>query len=374
MASASTAPAIPDRPFVDDPARSYTLPARYYWDPEVYAREMDAIFGHGWVCLGHGEALTDVGDYTTFVVGDQNVFVVRGKDGVLRGFHNVCSHRAHELLSGAGRTTVITCPYHAWSYHIDGALRTARGSEKVAGFNKDEFCLKPVRVEEFCGFIFVNLDNNAAPLADQSGGLEADIRGFAPDLDQLTHAHRLTFDIKANWKIVIDNFLECYHCPVAHPAFVGLIDVDSYRIVNHGIYSTHHARAGGRANKAYSTVGAEVADHAVWWLWPNTCILRFPGSANIMTMRMIPTGPEGIQWIIDFYFLDSTPDAAQAEAIAYVKDVLTPEDVSIVESVQRGLHSRGYNQGRFIVDEERSGQSEHGVHYFHSLVFKALED
>ena len=373
MAAARTAPAIPDRPFVDDPGRSYTLPARYYWDPEVHAREMDAIFGHGWVCLGHGETLGETGDYTTFVVGDQNVLVVRGKDGVLRGFHNVCSHRAHELLQGAGRTKVITCPYHAWSYHIDGTLRTARGSEKVAGFSKDEFCLKPVGAEEFCGFIFVNLDNHAAPLAEQSGGLEADIRGFAPDLGQLTHAHRLTFDIKANWKNIIDNFLECYHCPVAHRAFVELIDVDSYRIVNHGIYSTPHARANARANTAYNTVGADVQDHAVWWLWPNTCILRFPGSANIMTMRMIPIGPEETHEIIDFHFLDSTPDAAQSEAIAYVNDVLTPEDISIVESVQRGLHSRGYNQGRFMVNDERSGQSEHGVHYFHSLVLKALE-
>ena len=308
------------------------------------------------------------------MVGDQNVIVVRGKDGVLRGFYNVCSHRAHELLEGAGRTTVITCPYHAWSYHIDDTLRTARGSEKVAGFNRGEFCLTPVRVEEFCNFVFVNLDDDAAPLAEQSGGLAADIRGFAPDLDRLTHARRLHFDIAANWKNVIDNFLECYHCPIAHRAFVGLIDVDTYRIVNHGIYSTHHASAGARENNAYNTAGAEVRDHAVWWLWPNTCILRFPGSANIMTMRMIPTGPEETHEVIDFHYLDSTPDTAEAAAIAYVNDVLTPEDIAIVESVQRGLHSRGYNQGRFIVDAQRSGQSEHGVHYFHSMVLKALED
>lgn len=372
MAAVNTAPFIPDRPFDDDPERSYTLPARYYWDPETYAQEMDVVFGHSWVCLGHGETLRKVGAYTTFVVGDQNIIVIRGKDGALRGFYNVCAHRAHELLKGEGRTKVITCPYHAWSYHIDGTLRAARGSEKVEGFNSDEFCLTPVRVEEFCAFVFVNLDGHAAPLAEQSGGLETNIRGFAPDLDQLTHAHRLTFVMKANWKNVIDNFLECYHCPTAHPAFVGLIELDTYRIVNHGIYSTHHASAGSRENKAYDTLDADVQDHAVWWLWPNTCILRFPGSGNIMTMRMIPTGPETTHEIIDFYFLNNTPDAAQTEAIAYVNDVLTPEDIGIVESVQRGLHSRGYNQGRFMVDEERSGSSEHGVHYFHSLVLNAL--
>ena len=373
MASSTTALPIPDRPITDDPGLSYTLPARYYWDPAAYAREMDAIFAHAWVCVGHGEILRQPGDYTSFIVGDQNVIVVRGKDGVLRGFYNVCQHRGHELLQGSGRTTVITCPYHAWSYHIDGRLRTARGSEKVAGFDRGEICLSEVRVEEFCAFVYVNLDGDAAPLAEQSEGLEADIRGFAPDLDRLTHAHRLEFDMAANWKNVIDNFLECYHCPTAHPAFAGLVEMDTYRIVNHGIYSTHHASAGTRENNAYNAVGAEFQDHAVWWLWPNTCILRYPGSGNIMTMRMIPTGPETTQQIIDFYFLDATPDETQREAIKYVEEVLTPEDISIVESVQRGLHSRGYNQGRFIVDAERSGMSEHGVHHFQALVRQHLD-
>ena len=116
--------------------------------------------------------MRQVGDYTTFETAGQNIVVVRGKDGTLRAFYNVCKHRAHELLKGAGRTTVITCPYHAWSYHIDGSLRTARGSEKVEGFDNSEFCLTPVLVEEFCGFVFINMDHDAAPLAEQSKGLE----------------------------------------------------------------------------------------------------------------------------------------------------------------------------------------------------------
>ena len=178
--------------------------------------------------------------------------------------------------------------------------------------------------------------------------------------------------MNANWKSVVDNFLECYHCPVAHPAFVGLVDMDTYAIVNHGIYSTHHAVAGTKENKAYDVSGADVTVHAVWWLWPNTCFLRYPGSGNMMTMRMVPMGAEETRWIIDFHFLDRTPDAAQRAAIEYVDDVLTPEDIGIVESVQRGPRSRGYNQGRFMVDEARSGASEHGVHHFHSMVLDAL--
>ena len=372
MAKPSAAAAVPDRPFDPDPRRSYTLPARYYWDAGIHARETEAVFHRAWLCLGHAEAVRAPGDYATFRVGDQNIVAIRGKDGSLRAFYNVCQHRGHELLKGAGNRKVITCPYHAWSYHADGRLRSARGSERVADFDAAEFGLKPVRIEEFCTFVFVNLDAEAAPLATQCDGLADDILGHAPDLDRLTHAHRLTFDVNANWKSVVDNFLECYHCPVAHPAFVGLVDMDTYAIVNHGIYSTHHAVAGTKENKAYDVSGADVTVHAVWWLWPNTCFLRYPGSGNMMTMRMVPTGPEETRWIIDFHFLDRTPDAAQRAAIEYVDDVLTPEDIGIVESVQRGLRSRGYNQGRFMVDEVRSGASEHGVHHFHSMVLDAL--
>lgn len=131
------------------------------------------------------------------------------------------------------------------------------------------------------------------------------------------------------------------------------------------------ATAGTRENQAYNAAGAEVTDHAVWWLWPNTCFLRFPGSGNMMAWRMMPDGPEKGHAIFDFFFRDSTPDEAQREAIEYIDSVLTPEDIALVESVQRGLHSRGYNQSRFMVDEARSGASEHAVHHFHSLVLEA---
>ncbi len=361
---------VEDR-FDPDPTRSYTLASRYYHDPDIYRRELEAIFYRAWNIVCHSEAVRTPGDFTTVTIGDQNIAVIRGTDGVLRAFYNVCQHRGHELLKGTGRIKVITCPYHAWSYHIDGRLRSARGSEKVEGFDKREFCLKPVQVEEFCTFVFVNLDPDAARLAEQSEGLADDIRGFAPDLDELTHAQRLTFDLKANWKTVIDNFLECYHCPVVHHAFVNLVDMDTYKIVNHGIYSTHHAVAGTKENQAYDVSGADVKVHAVWWLWPNTCFLRYPGSGNMMTMQMLPTGPEETHWIIDFYYLESEPDAVQREAINYVNAVLTPEDISITESVQRGLHSRGYNQGRYVIDKNGSGMSEHAVHHFHGLVLEA---
>jgi choline monooxygenase len=365
------------RPAVDrfdaDPTRSYTLAAPYYFDPAVYEREKEAIFHSSWNYVGHSGQFSDIGSYITARIGDQGVFVIRGKDGELRAFHNVCSHRAHELLQGCGATKVITCPYHAWSYRADGSLRTARGSENVEGFNKEEFCLKPLAVEVYAGFVFVNLDRAASPLAGVAGNLEQEIRSYVPQLDQLKFAHRLTYELKANWKNVVDNFLECYHCTPAHPAFVDLVDIKNYRTKCYDVYSSHVSPPGRADNKAYSFQGSGGANNfAAWWLWPNVTFVTFPGCPNIAVLHMMPTGPETTLEHLDFFFSDSTPTAAEMEAIKYTDEVLQVEDIALVESVQRGLHSRGYHQGRYIVDAARTDISEHGVHHFHSLVLKAL--
>ena len=364
----------PEDKFHADPERSFTMASRYYTSPEVYEREKEAIFYRSWNFVGHVSQVPEIGSYLECRVIDQNIFVIRGKDGELRAFYNVCSHRAHELLKGSGRTKVITCPYHAWSYHIDGRLRTARGSEKVAGFDKDEFCLTRVQVEEFCGFLFVNLDPEAAALADQAPGLADEMRHYEPDLDNLVYAWRLTYEVEANWKNVIDNYLECYHCPVAHPAFSDLVDIKRYRSVTYDIHSSHIGAAGPPDNKAYSfESGSDQQNHfAGWWIWPNLAFNTLPGAANMSTFHVIPTGPETTLQNFDFYFLDTTPNAEQRDAIEYVDTVLAPEDNGLVESVQRGLNSRGYDQGRFVIDKDRSDISEHAVHHFQSLVRDAL--
>ncbi len=147
MAPSTVARPAWNNAFHPDPERSYTLPARYCIDPEIYEREKEAVFYRSWIYDGHMEDLPEVGSYITCAVLDQGIVVIRDKEGGLRAFYNVCSHRAHELLTGSGRTKAIVCPYHAWSYHLDGRLRTARGSEKVEGFDAGEFCLKSVRVE-----------------------------------------------------------------------------------------------------------------------------------------------------------------------------------------------------------------------------------
>ncbi len=357
------------------PERSYTLPARSYVQQGYLDVERDALFDRNWQYVCHAEGLREPGDYVAFEIQGQGLFAIRDRDSELRAFYNVCQHRAHELLSGQGNTrNTITCPYHAWSYHLDGRLRAARRSEFIENFDPAEICLRAVQVEEFCNLVFANLDEKALPLADLSGGLQREIHEYAPDLGQLTHAHRIEYTIKTNWKTAIDNFLECYHCPIAHKDFVSLVDMDTYTVTTHGMYSSHVAAAGSDENTAYDVAGAEVQWHAVWWLWPNICLLRFPGESNFMVLNVVPIDVDTTYETYDFYFQNDTPTAQQWEAIEYVDKVLQREDIDLVESVQRGMRTPAFDRGRFMCDPDGGGLSEHGVHHFHCLYLDAIRE
>ena len=205
-----------DFPFRKDPKHSFTLPARFYTDAAIFEAEKAAIFYRTWHYAGHISQVAKPGQYLTTRVHEQNVLVARGRDGELRAFFNVCPHRGHELLSGSGKKNVITCPYHAWAFDFDGQLENARNSENVAGFDKADFSLKPVRVEVFCGLVLVNLDPDARPFTEEMDGLEDEIRQYLPRFDDLAFAQRDTYHVDANWKILIDNFLECYHLSLIH--------------------------------------------------------------------------------------------------------------------------------------------------------------
>jgi carnitine monooxygenase subunit len=284
------------------------------------------------------------------------------------------STRAHELLSGSGTTGTIVCPYHAWVYDLDGALRNARHTNGMPDFDRTEICLDRISVEEFGGFVYVNLDPTATPLAEQAPGLAAEIAHWAPDVAGLTFAKRLTFEVRSNWKNVIDNFLECYHCHIAHREFVALVDMDTYTVRTHGIWSSHFAEAGKQNNPGYDVSGASVTQHAGWWLWPNTCLLRYPGRGNFMVFQVIPAGPDRTLETWDFFFETTELEDAENEAVRYIDEVLQQQDIAIVESVQRGMATPAFDQGRIVYDPDGSGLSEHGVHHFHGLVLKAYED
>lgn len=364
-----------DLPFKKDPARSFTLPARYYFNSEIYEQEKDAIFYKTWHYAGHLSQVAEQKSYFTTSIHQQNIFVTRGRDDEIRAFYNVCAHRGHELLEGSGKKNVITCPYHAWAYDFDGKLVSARNSENVEGFKKCDFSLKEIRLEVFCGMILVNLAPDAIPFAEQYDGLEDEIRSYMPSVDELAFAQRDTYEVAANWKVLIDNFLECYHCHTAHKDFVDLVDMDSYRTITHKRYSSQCAAAPRTTNsKAYSFETGDVDfGYAGFFVWPNFTIWIYPGEANLSVLQMNPSTPERTIEFQDWFTPKGSVSKQLKEAIDYQKDVLQPEDISLCESVQRGLYSRGYNQGRFIVDEGKTELSEHAVHHFQTMVADALE-
>jgi phenylpropionate dioxygenase-like ring-hydroxylating dioxygenase large terminal subunit len=364
------------KPLSDDAATSYTMPSRFYTDPSVFEQEKRAIFAKTWHYIGHEAHVRKAGDYLTLQIADENVFVMRGEDGELRGFYNVCRHRAHRLLEGMGNSPTIVCPYHAWSYNTDGSLKHARFASEMSTFNPGEFCLPPIRVETLHGMLFVNLDLQAAPIADAASGPAEDLHELVPKLAELEPVESFAFDSpesaswKANWKVVVDNYVECYHCSNAHPALADLMVMKTYQHDVHDTWARQVTKEVRKDNSAYNfSVNDDVQAAAFWYLWPTTSIWMVPGQANLFVLAIMPNGPESTIFSGHRY---AVPGASDEARTAYLNEILGPEDKRLCESVQCGLKSQSYDQGRFMVDEARSGTAEHGVHQFHRLVLEAL--
>ena len=356
---------------------SFSLPKHYYTAPEVFAAETERIFYRSWIFVGLLEDLSKAGDYVTCSVADQDLLVIRGRDGSLRAFYNVCQHRAHQLAAGRGNMRRIVCPYHAWSYDLDGRLAYARNSESVPGFDASAICLTPVRVEAFCHLVFVNLDPGAPPLGEETEGLEAEVRGAAPNIDDVRLADRAEKVIAANWKVVIENFSECYHCTVAHPSFTqGVVDPESYRITPYRGYQRHTCRA-QPAETAQYDFDRQASPHAStfysWYVWPLAALQVYPGGA-VNSFRWQPLDVGRTRVVNDWFFPELPPSAAERKLVHQHRTTTFPEDFPLVEAVQSGLMSRGYERGPVMVDRAPSSLSEIGVRAFQDRVREALGD
>ncbi len=365
----SKAPVL-QHPLVEKPEYSFTLSAECYLDPDVFELEKQEIFYKTWQYVAPVGRFPDIGDYFAFKICDESIFVIRSADENLRAFYNVCRHRAHELVSGAGnKPKAIVCPYHAWSYKTDGHLVAAPMSDGRPGFDKSDFSLREIRLETFCGCVFVNLDSTAVPLSELAADMEKDIRKRVPSLDELTvYGSDMLGEthVEAGWKVVVDNFVECYHCTPAHPDFASLIDMNHYRVDIFDQWSRQLGPVIRNENSAYPvSEEEECQESAFWYLWPNTTFNIMPGSLELAVYAIRPNDKNSCRF--EGEVLASKPNSNQSR-VKYTADVLTPEDISLCESVQRGLKSRSYVQGPFIVDDERSGESEHGLHHFHRLV------
>ncbi|MEM7508193.1 MAG: aromatic ring-hydroxylating dioxygenase subunit alpha [Pseudomonadota bacterium] len=366
-----------DLPITDRPETSFTLPSSWYVDPAIFEREKEAIFYRTWQYVTHMSAFSAPGDYVTLKICDQNIFVMMGGDGALRAFYNVCRHRAHELLSEpqGNVKSVIVCPYHAWTFEREGRLRGARFSDQRPDFDKADYGLRQIRLEVFCGCIFVNLDDEAERLTEMVGGVEDDIRDMAPYLDRLKMLSSETDMLgetrqKAGWKVVVDNYVECYHCQHAHPDFASLICMDKYQVDNGRYWSRQLGPEIRNENSAYPVdpkVGHQAS--AFWYIWPNTTFGIMPGSEEMAVFAIRPI--DATTSSFEGHVLSVTGEANVARN-EYTASILAPEDIALCESVQRGLKSKGYSQGPIISGDKASGEGEQGIHLFHKLVHDAL--
>jgi len=370
--------------FTADPANSHTPDAPYYFDPDVYRAEIRSIFQRNWTYFCHASQIPHEGDYITGVVAEQSVYVMRDREGGVRGFFNVCQHRAHQLLTGSGNVkNVIRCPYHSWTYELDGSLRGAPKCEAVLNFRREDVKLQPVATEVIGGFVFVNLDPNAIPLAKSVPHFGEKLLAMCPEAAQLRYVTRQDFAIRANWKVVVENFLENYHSFYSGPAHRQLSDVidqDSYRWSIEGKVIEFLGKGGTAEKLPYEMKGerrftGRNDGFQIVFLWPNMAFLILPGASMLLVFLMIPDGPEQTAEPLLYFGLGEELDAGTASAVEWFNNILGPEDVEIVESVQRGLHSLGYRRGRLMADPEcKEAWSEHFLHHFNSLNIAALEN
>ncbi|MEM7654291.1 MAG: aromatic ring-hydroxylating dioxygenase subunit alpha, partial [Pseudomonadota bacterium] len=215
------------------PTRS--LDARYYTDPTIFQQERDGVLARTWQFAGHISQVENIGDYFTFEIAGENLFAIRTQDGTIRAFYNVCQHRAHELLTDSGNTKLIVCPYHAWTYELTGKLRMGPNVKSVPGFDRNAICLNEIRIEDFCGFLFANLDSDAAPMEEWFPNVRAQLSEFVPQIDSLKPLEWVEIEESCNWKVSVENYSECYHCQLNHPTFSkGVVKPSTYDIQPQG--------------------------------------------------------------------------------------------------------------------------------------------
>jgi choline monooxygenase len=302
------------------------------------------------------------------------VVVARDRQGVLRAFSNVCRHRAGPIAQGCGSRNVLRCAYHGWTYTLDGRLIGTPDVEGVEFFDRSTMGMVPLRCETWEQFIFVNFDLQAEPLAAYLGQIPEQSRGFR--FARLELAERRDYVLDCNWKVYVDNYLEGYHIPMAHPGLMREIDYSQYRTETFRYYSQQFApiRAlkpedgtHGGARRTYTPGTGTLKEALYFWVFPNLMLNIYPD--NISTNLIVPLAHDKTLTIFEWFFDDAKSAAARERmkrAIAF-SDEVQQEDIGLCQAVQRGLQSATYDRGRY------SPKRENGVHHFHLLLSEFLE-
>jgi choline monooxygenase len=343
--------------------RAETLPSTWYYSEEVFQLERRALFSCLWQYVGHVSRLPSPGSHILMEVAGEPVLIVRGKDGIVRGFYNVCRHRGGPLATEDGCSSMLQCKYHGWTYTLDGHLRGVPDFDRVELFDKKDFGLKGIRVEEWQGLLFAVLEEPLVPLDILTAGIADRLQ---QPLDALLFYRKEEFQIQCNWKTYMDNYLEGYHVPIVHPELLRLYDFRNYHTETREWYSFQHSPLSSD-DRRYSKSGS--TNEALYYaLFPNAMLNILPG--RLQTNLVLPDSPSTCRVIFEYYYEDTSSDAALAriEEDLQFSALVQAEDIEICQRVQRGLQSRAYNKGRLSVTRENA------VYHFQSLIKRLFRE
>jgi choline monooxygenase len=346
--------------------KASTIPAPWYRDARIQALELATVFGKTWQVAGRLDQVREKGEFFTADLAGEPIVVVRGDDSRLHGFYNVCRHHAAAVVTEAqGCARQFRCPYHGWTYGIDGALKGMVEFEGVCNFDRAKNGLVPIAVDAWENFVFVNLDPRAAPLRNFLGS----VPGLVAPLqlsEKLHYFDRRIYTLHCNWKVYVDNYLDGgYHVPHAHKGLSSVIEYTQYTIENFERACLQSSPLSSDANSAAGVAATRQGRAFYLWIYPNFMINAYEGVMD--TNLVVPLGVDKCAVIFDYYFADITraADEHNRQSIA-VSEKVQDEDMAICDAVQRGLGSRAYVAGRLSVRREA------GEHLFHRLLHADL--
>ena len=359
LASYNATAALPD---------AYTIPAPWYTDARIAQLELQNVFSRTWQAVGRTAQVEQPGQYVTASVAAEPIVAVRGSDGKLRAFYNVCRHHAMTVMNEpCGHAQHMRCPYHGWTYNLEGELRGMTEFEGVCNFDRAQNGLVPVRVETWENFIFVNLDPQATPLRDFLGALVGRVTPL--NFRDLKFVERRSYIQQCNWKVYVDNFLDGgYHVPHMHKGLNSVLDYTNYTIENVDRCCVQSSPVAVDKSSEASAAATRKGDRAYYfWQYPNFMLNWYEGYLD--TNLVIPLGVDRCEVIFDFYFGDTSEGQMPyiRESMG-VSERVQQEDIVICDGVQRGLSSRAYQAGRLSVRREA------GEHLFHRLLAADLND
>jgi len=347
-------------------AEAHTIPSAWYIDPTIAALEDRHVFGANWQAIGRLDQVVSPGDYFTTELAGEPILAVRGADGQLRAFFNVCRHHAAAVATQTcGHAQSFRCPYHGWNYGLDGSLKGMPEFAGVCNFERTVNGLVAIAVDTWENFVFVNLDPNALPLREFLSDLVGQVTPLG--LSSLQFHSRKEYTLDCNWKVYVDNYLDGgYHVPHLHKGLNSVLDYSNYTIEN-GLHYCLQSSPMVSSDEHIQVSETRHGERAwYYWLYPNFMLNIYEGVMD--TNFVIPLGPNRCKVIFDFFFADVSPerDAYNTASVA-TSDRVQDEDVAICESVQRGLSSRAYGAGRLSVRREA------GEHLFHRLLARDLK-